>query len=533
MRNILYTVILMVSLCACNNSSQKDRILNIAESIIVEHPDSAQAVLETLYPYSKLTHQQRARCGVLLATAKLRQNKAFASDSLLNYSISYFKQNNDSTELFKAYQLKAYQAMWRIQQDSMFYYLQQSINTVGKGNKTQLYALNMKLADIYSEPYAEKDYNKAIGYTKTALTYAETDQQKAYALHQIGVLYSLIKENDSALVYIARAIDFSQQNKGESNYIQYVLNYANTPNVNYEEAKRYLSELPENSLGRLITLGFLNLNNRHIDMAEYFCNKADSLFNSAPDKYSINTYNNLRILHACVEYALNEKVSVDEGVTRNDSISQVISRKEALTSEISNNNLLLQKYIHESQLRTQRKIVIILSIIFFGIILFFLYDRNNKKRYIKLRKELDQIRVNQIELQSTDSENDPNTELTKIWKKRVDICRDSFVRNGWMKKLQLLEGNDKHSNDSFLPPAERNKLRKKLFEEFTDVIIDIKTAGNGVNLDDLSLCLLCLLKVNNTTISKCMGASENAIRTRKSRLKEKLDPLMYQFIFGK
>lgn len=168
MKNILYTVILIVFLCACSNSSQKDRILNIAESIVVEHPDSAQAVLETLYPYSKLTHQQRARCGVLLATAKLRQNKAFASDSLLNYSISYFKQNNDSTELFKAYQLKAYQAMWRIQQDSMFYYLQQSINTVGKGNKTQLYALNMKLADIYSEPYAEKDYNKAIRYTKTA-----------------------------------------------------------------------------------------------------------------------------------------------------------------------------------------------------------------------------------------------------------------------------------------------------------------------------------------------------------------------------
>lgn len=30
-----------------------------------------------------------------------------------------------------------------------------------------------------------------------------------------------------------------------------------------------------------------------------------------------------------------------------------------------------------------------------------------------------------------------------------------------------------------------------------------------------------------------MGASENAIRTRKSRLKEKLDPQMYQFIFDR
>ena len=162
MRNILYIIILAVALCACNNSTQKDRILDTAESMAVEHPDSAQTILETLYPYSKLTQQQRARCSILLATTKLQQSKAFASDSLLDNSVSYFKQNCDSIELFKAYQLKAYQAMWRGQQDSMFYYLQQSINMIGDGNKTQLYSLNMKLADIYCEPSAEKDYNKAI-----------------------------------------------------------------------------------------------------------------------------------------------------------------------------------------------------------------------------------------------------------------------------------------------------------------------------------------------------------------------------------
>ena len=72
-----------------------------------------------------------------------------------------------------------------------------------------------------------------------------------------------------------------------------------------------------------------------------------------------------------------------------------------------------------------------------------------------------------------------------------------------------------------------------MFEEFTDFIIDVKSAGEGVNLDDISLCLFNVLKVNNATISMCMAASENAIRTRKSRLKEKLTPGMYQFVFGK
>lgn len=81
MRNILYIIILAIALCACNNSIQKDDLLDTAESMTVEHPDSAQTILETLYPYSKLTQQQRARCGILLATAKLQQSKAFASDS--------------------------------------------------------------------------------------------------------------------------------------------------------------------------------------------------------------------------------------------------------------------------------------------------------------------------------------------------------------------------------------------------------------------------------------------------------------------
>ena len=89
------------------------------------------------------------------------------------------------------------------------------------------------------------------------------------------------------------------------------------------------------------------------------------------------------------------------------------------------------------------------------------------------------------------------------------------------------------AKSSFLPPLERERLRNAMFEEFTDFIIDVKSAGEGVNLDDISLCLFNVLKVSNSTISMCMAASENAIRTRKSRLKEKLTPGMYQFVFGK
>ena len=59
MRNILYIIILAVALCACNNSTQKDGILDTAELMAVKHPDSAQTILETLYPFVVFLGEKR------------------------------------------------------------------------------------------------------------------------------------------------------------------------------------------------------------------------------------------------------------------------------------------------------------------------------------------------------------------------------------------------------------------------------------------------------------------------------------------
>ena len=59
MRNILYIIILAVALCACNNSTQIDGILDTAELMAVKHPDSAQTILETLYPFVVFLEEMR------------------------------------------------------------------------------------------------------------------------------------------------------------------------------------------------------------------------------------------------------------------------------------------------------------------------------------------------------------------------------------------------------------------------------------------------------------------------------------------
>lgn len=528
---LLILTVLAVIAAGCGRHGAVWSEIDLAESLMDEHPDSAQKILEQLYPYTQLSDEDRARCGVLLATARLRQNESVASDELLDESIKFYKHTKDSVELFKTYQLKSYQTSWRSQQDSAAYYLNKALALalIASDNAELLYSMNMKLSDLYSAPASVKDYAKAIAYAQKSLDYAIRDEQRAYACNQIGACYGFMNENDSASKYLERAVVLTP--KDQPSYITYVLNYTNTPDVDFPKAERLLRSISSNSLGAVITLGYLNLNNRNIDGAKLYAWQADSIYLSNPERYSINTYNSLRALKSCVAFGAGKPISVTEGVSRNDSISMAGLMNEARRQEITNNNLLLQNYSQRQQLKSQRIIGAIIAAGLFAVIVFFLYDRRNKKRYIELRKELDRSRIEQIDLQSSDA-GPAEDELIRLWRKRADLCRDNFASTGWLKKIQALE-SAQTAQPEYLPQTDRTKLRRALFEEYTDVIVDIKASGDGINLDDISLCLLSLLKLGNRTISQCMGVSENAIRTRKSRLKDKLSQEMYMFVFDK
>lgn len=532
----MFAAALAVTLCACGNTSKNDNILKKAEALLDNRPDSAQMILETLYPYSRLNDGQKARCGVLLAEARLGQDKSFASNSLLDNSMAYYENSGDTSSMLLSYRLAAHRAKWRGQQDSMSYYLERAVRFAVHGSKEQLYGLYTDLAGMYSEPYAGKDYSKAIIYAHKALACAATDDQKAYAFNHVGVCFSFMGMSDSASHYMEKAIGFSLKDSERRNYTGYALNYANIPGVDFKKAKEYLSAVPDtNSFGLLLTLGYLYLNNGQIDMAKRCCDRAAAV--SVKRRYSINTYNSLRTLDACVKYAMGKEVPPGGNiVSMNDSVMQTTSMSKARNEEMAEGNLLQQKYINDLKARNRLYAALALSGVFLCIIVFFLYELRSKNRYIRLRKELDGSRISQIRAYEESSglgNGDGNADMAEFWRRRVGICKENFARTGWIRKLQSLEAQGMSAKSSFLPPLERERLRNALFEEFTDFVIDVKSAGEGVNLDDISLCLFNVLKVNNATISMCMAASENAIRTRKSRLKEKLNPDMYQFVFGK
>ena len=325
------------------------------------------------------------------------------------------------------------------------------------------------------------------------------------------------------------AVDYANADKSSSDYTQYVLNYANTPGIDFGIAQSLLISLPDTaSLGRLITLGTLCLNNCRVDEALRYAKEANAKFVNHPQRYSVNTFNNLNILNACLDVKQGKAILASYGVLRNDSINERMALNDALKKEMTEENVLLQKHVYEVKAHQQRlwfMVVLGCSIV---VMLFFLYDRRRKQKYIRLRRELDQIRVAQLEREYSATP----TSKGEVLEKTFGICRERFLLTGWLQKLNEMEGTQKTGEEKYLPMTTRAKLRSAVFENFTDFIIDLKNDSPEVNIDDILFAILTKLNVPRTVISGCMGVSDSAIRTRKSRLTTKLSNPARLFIFG-
>lgn len=227
--------------------------------------------------------------------------------------------------------------------------------------------------------------------------------------------------------------------------------------------------------------------------------------------FSINTGNNLFALKMCLDHSQGRHVIAGENVTANDSINKVVEMQRMLNAELDHSRAKLQQHLVEERISRQRSVILLILMIFIGMAMFFLYDRNVKRKYINLRKQLDRSRVNQI---ISESQTDEATDIAKIRAGRFNLCLQGFSGTEWMKRLQVLDGQEA---SEYLPSESRNKLSDSLMEYFTDIIIDLKANGTGLTVDDIILCLLTLLGLKNLTISRCIAASEGAVSDKEGR----------------
>ena len=298
MKYILHIIVLCLLFVGCNNATMDREQLAKADAFIENAPDSALLILDHINCRNGLSSEIKAFATMLTAKAKLRKDESFLKVEGFDNALDLYETSKDTTALLDMYQLAAIKMRWLGDQDSASMFLNKAVDIASETTSPSKSELFIELSNLYAMPSLNKDYAKAISYAVEAVKVSRTKEERARAMHDIGLFYSFIGHNDSTAIFMERAL--AETDAADPLFATYALNYASNPASDFKRSVCYLNRIKKQSLGKLITLGFIYLNNSQLDSARYYSEVSKSMYNENPARYSINTYNNLRLLNQSI-----------------------------------------------------------------------------------------------------------------------------------------------------------------------------------------------------------------------------------------
>ena len=103
MKNILSILFLLLAFTACGDKKAVTDVLNRAEAVMNEHPDSALNLLRTLTFDDFRKESNRARYALLHSQALDKNYIDVTSDSLISVAVEYYKDKDDVRSKFLSY----------------------------------------------------------------------------------------------------------------------------------------------------------------------------------------------------------------------------------------------------------------------------------------------------------------------------------------------------------------------------------------------------------------------------------------------
>jgi hypothetical protein len=169
-------------------------------------------------------------------------------------------------------------------------------------------------------------------------------------------------------------------------------------------------------------------------------------------------------------------------------------------------------------------------------ILFVLRDYRRKRKYLNMYRALQKNQTQLITANETSDEEPVGRPLTRdevlaLYRDNFVICREQFLANGWMQRLQKMSAM-LHADALVLSVDERKALSVALDECFIQVNVNLRGEARLTN-DDVRCCLLSMLGCPLSVVAACLGSSPEAVQTRKSRLKDKLPRDVFEMVFAR
>ena len=527
------SILMSVSLSSCS-SSVKSPLLLSADSLMEIYPDSALSILESISSPQKLSRADRALYALLLTQARHKNYIALEDDSLIKTAVEYYGDKKKSVRAAKAHYY--WGATYREKGYTSFAVEEYLAAIRLMPVRDEFLAM---IYDNLAECYEEDDlYDVAIEAYQQAYQILKGRSEQTYPLRGIARMCLLQNKKDSALYYYQLTLDdaLSDQDSSMVGALYHDLAMVYNEKKDYIQANKYVSKAiaiqGPDAVNTFLSKAQIMLNLNQLDSASYFYNKSlDQL-----DIYG---------KAVCYDgmYQIAKRRGEWELATENMDAYKILYDSIQFINDNKELNRLMDKHQLEEHKRLlsehARTVVFVLVATFFFLMIICVFgfmwnDRRRKKHYIALQHELTQKRVDTMLLKeeevSESNKEDINKKRSELTEQQIQLCISVLKMTDCYDQLESLE---KATPKQLLAMRSlRKEMRSTISNAFVDVMVSLKERYPALTGDDIFYCVLSLLCCSKTVTMELMDAASDALKTRKNRIKNKMDAQIFDRVFG-
>ena len=528
------SIFMSVSLSSCSSPSVKNQLLLCADSLMETYPDSALSILESITYPQKMPRADRALYALLLIQARHKNYIALEDDSLIKTAVDYYGDKKKSLRAAKAhyywgaiYSEKGY-ASFAVEE-----YLT-AIRLMPVRNEF-LAMIYDNLAECYEE---DRLYNVAIENYRAAYQILKGKDEQTYPMRGIARVFLLQNEKDSALYYYQQALDcaLADQDSSLIGALYHDLAMVYSEKKDYIQADKFVSKAillqGQDAINTCLSKAQIMLNLNKLDSASYFFSK---------NMDELDIYGKA----VCYDgmYQIAKRKGEWKTATENMDAYKILYDSMQIMTDNEELNRLMDKHQLEEHKRLlsehTRTLIFSLitafsSLMIICVFCFMWNDRKRKKHYIALQHELTQKRVDTMLLKEE--------ELSESNKEHIDKKRSELTEQQIQLCISVLKTTDCYDQLEALERATpkqllvmrslRKEIRSDISNAFVDVMMNLKERYPALTGDDVFFCVLSLLCCSKTVVMELMDATSDALKTRKNRIKNKMDAQIFERVFG-
>ncbi len=557
MKKIHIALLLWIFLfCACSPDKQIESLFRQTDLLLIEQPDSALRLLQTLPKNQKLSSKENARYALLLAQAMNKCEKPLLPcDSLLNTALDYYDSDEKERAVALLYKGRLEAEMG--QNERAIGYFQEGMEII-KAFPKETEIKKRILSSLGNEYFDAQLYEESKKAYKEFYKYCTTDKDKSVALINLGSYYCMTNKEDSAIIIQRTALKHAKAAKDSTQIaiVQQGLSVSFSLLGKIDSAIHYAKSAIHQLLNKeengvyYSHLGNLLSDNNETDSASYYLKKALKDTIHAGGENCLISLSDIEQKNGNYQTAI---MYLEEYIARMDSLYNTEGSLKVQKLIYEYDTKIQLKREQERELRTRRYITgggIIICLII--VILYQKYIHRKKEEALYHQHSLAEAQNKIASLQITIKDNQEMLQLMQqeykhsqqkqekileqivqkgnlieqLKKEKNELRKHFFSQSNIYKKIIALSTQETTNKKAMkvLTISEQETLKKEVNCIYTDYATYLKTEYPKLTEDDIFCLCLQEAQLSPQAIAISLGYSDtHPLNQRKSRIRKRME----------